>query len=271
MLMLSGNDAANAAAIAIGGSLEGFARLMNSRAREIGMLNSSFVTPSGLDAQLHYSTAYDMALLGCAAISNPEVRALCSQKSLTVYYGSPPYRRTLTGHNRLLSGYPGAIGIKTGFTKKSGRCLVSAAERGGVTLVAVTLNAPDDWADHRKLLDYGFELMESRSLSLNISGLRLSVVGGTESTVAVEAGKAPTAALRIGDREEIVQEIHIKPFEYAPVRAGELVGKVSFLRAGRLINETPLIAADDVPARPLTGKGPRLSILERIKKLLKIN
>ncbi len=129
---------------------------MNERAQQIGMEQTNFVTPSGLDAQDHYSTAYDMALLAREAIRNEDFLSICSQTKITTEYGNPPYKRTLTNHNRLLSLYEGAIGVKTGFTKKAGRCLVSAAQRDGVTLICVTLNAPDDWNDHSALFDYGF-------------------------------------------------------------------------------------------------------------------
>ena len=154
MLLESGNDAANVTACAVSGSAEKFADLMNAKAVEIGMTDTHFVTPSGLDDDEHYSTAYDMALLGCYAVKNPEFLKICSTKKTTVEFGNPPYERTLYNHNKLLSYYDTALGIKTGFTKKSGRCLVSCAEKNGVMLVAVTLNAPGDWSDHKKLLDY---------------------------------------------------------------------------------------------------------------------
>ena len=120
MLTASGNDAAGAAAVRIDGSKEAFVQRMNRRAQELGMLETHFVTPSGLDAEEHYSTAYDMALLGRAALQNPVFAEMAGQKRLALTYGNPPYRRSLLNHNRLLSLYPDAIGIKTGFTKKGG-------------------------------------------------------------------------------------------------------------------------------------------------------
>ena len=178
MLLQSGNDAANVTAITLGGNVENFVSMMNKRAGEIGMNDTHFETPSGLDSKEHYSTAYDMALLGCTAIKNPEFAAVCSQKSAVVCYGNPPYRRTLTNHNRLLRIYDDAVGIKTGFTKKSGRCLVSAARRDGVTLVAVTLNAPDDWNDHSKMLEYGFSVVERHEADTDMSAVSLKMRAG---------------------------------------------------------------------------------------------
>ena len=138
MMLPSGNDAANAAAVRIAGSKEAFARMMNERAAELGMEDSHFVTPSGLDDNAHYSSAYDMALLTREALSNPRFAEICSQKSAKVCFGNPPADRWLSNHNRLLKLYPDAAGVKTGFTDAAGRCLVSYAQRGGVRLIVVT-------------------------------------------------------------------------------------------------------------------------------------
>ena len=127
MMLASGNDAANVTAISIAGSVEKFAKMMNRRAEELGLKNTHFVTPSGLDADGHYTTAYDLALLAAFALKNEDFAKAASSKSAVLNYGNPPYRRTLTNHNKLLSSFEGAVGVKTGFTKKSGRCLVSAA------------------------------------------------------------------------------------------------------------------------------------------------
>ncbi|HCC34391.1 MAG TPA: D-alanyl-D-alanine carboxypeptidase, partial [Ruminococcaceae bacterium] len=141
MMLASGNDAANAAAVFLGGTQSGFAKLMNARAREIGMTGTNFVTPSGLDDDEHYTTAHDMALLAAEAMKNPVFLKAASSLSAQVQIGNPPIKRTYSNHNRLLREYKGANGVKTGFTKKSGRCLVSSAERDGISLIAVTLHA----------------------------------------------------------------------------------------------------------------------------------
>ena len=156
MLIVSGNDAANSAAIAISGSTEAFAEKMNQRAQELGMEHTHFVTPSGLDDDAHYSTARDMATLAAAAMKNPDFAAIVGQKAMNISFITPDQTRRYTNHNKLLNLYEGCTGVKTGFTKKSGRCLVSAAERDGIRLIAVTLNAPDDWNDHMALLNDGF-------------------------------------------------------------------------------------------------------------------
>lgn len=245
MLICSGNDAANATACLISGGTEPFSKLMNERAKQIGMNNTNFVTPSGLDAEGHYSTAYDMALLGAEAIKNPAFLNICSAKSVKAYYGAPPYRRVLKNHNKLLSFSEDYIGIKTGFTKKSGRCLVSALKRDGKTLIAVTLSAPDDWDDHEKLYEYCIPLAKTMSFSCGKDLPKLSVVGGKENSV-------PTAFAENTDYTFLEKplsytyKIYIKQFEYAPVYKGDAVGHVDFYADGKLFKSVDLVAEKDV-------------------------
>lgn len=254
MLLQSGNDAANVAAYKMAGSLEDFAEMMNFRAAEIGMTNTNFVTPSGLDAQDHYSTAYDMALLGACAIKNSEFAGICSAKTADVTYGNPPYLRKLYNHNKFLLQYDGAFGIKTGYTKKSGRCLVTAVERDGVTLVAVTLNAPDDWNDHKKLYDYAFSKVTAYNLCDDLSGVTLSVVGADNDFVGVEMLKPPVATLFENEIDKIKRQILIKKFEYAPVEKGSVAGSVRYYSGNELVCEVPLTVADDVACETQNDK-----------------
>ena len=226
MLLSSGNDAANAAAVRIAGSISEFAKLMNERAAQLEMTGSSFVTPSGLDAEGHYSTALDMAKLACAALKNEDFRAICSQSSVKVTFGNPPVDRWLSNHNKLLETYEGCIGLKTGFTKLSGRCLVSAAERDGVTLVCVTLKDPNDWDDHAALLDWGFTQVERVELIADLSGRTVPVTGGVLSETTVLQGEEASLVLPVGERANLRQEISLPIFLYAPVQAGNLIGEV---------------------------------------------
>ncbi len=273
MLLQSGNDAANVAAIAVGGSVENFVAMMNERAKKIGMKNTSFATPSGLDDKNHYSTAYDMALLGCEALKNPEFAAICSQKSAALYYGNPPYRRTLTNHNRLLWSYRDTVGIKTGFTKKSGRCLVSAAHRDGVTLVAVTLNAPDDWNDHKAMFEYGFSVMENRVIDCDISSLSLKMTGGEVERVGVKLASLPSVVMHSDSDAQIRQEIYIMRFEYAPVEKGKVVGEARYYIGDRMVCSVPIVTAENAeqkkiieePEQKVEQKGFFKRILEKIQ------
>lgn len=149
LLLCSGNDAALALADCCGG-LDAFVAAMNGKAAELGMKDTSFANPNGLDDARHYSTARDMALLAAYAAENPTFRRICSTRTATV--GS----RTMTNHNKLLSQLEGCIGMKTGYTRAAGRTLVSCAEREGRRLVAVTLCDGNDWADHKALYEMGF-------------------------------------------------------------------------------------------------------------------
>lgn len=159
MLLPSGNDAANAAAVSVAGSIGDFVKLMNAKAKMLGMNDTRFVNPHGLDANGHYTTAYDLALLTAYALKNPTFAEMCSRQEIRLEFGNPPYNRRLKNNNKMLYLYKGCVGVKTGFTDNARRCLISAANRGGETLIAVTLGAPDDWNDHTKMLDYGFALI----------------------------------------------------------------------------------------------------------------
>ena len=153
-MTISGNDAANATAVKLGGSIENFADMMNERAEKIGMTRTCFVTPSGLEGEGHGSSAYDIALLAREALRNPDFAEICSQKKAKVEFGNPPYERWLTNSNKLLDMYQGVKGVKTGFTDEAGRCLVSACEREGISLICVTLNDKNDWQDHIEKCNY---------------------------------------------------------------------------------------------------------------------
>ena len=153
MMLHSGNDAALALAVSISGSEQAFVRQMNLRARTLGLAQTHFANPHGLDSGENYSTALDLARLAQAALQNELFRTVVSTKTITCA------GRTLTNHNKLLWRYNGCIGVKTGYTRHAGRILVSAAERDGSMLIAVTIADPDDWRDHAALLDYGFAVL----------------------------------------------------------------------------------------------------------------
>ena len=246
MLLPSGNDAANAAAVRIGGSIAEFAAMMNQRAAAIGMTNSHFVTPSGLDDEQHYSTAHDMAKLARVALKNNAFQDICSRNIAKVEFGNPPYERWLKNHNRLLNEYKGAIGVKTGFTKKSGRCLVSAAERDGVTLIAVTLNAPNDWQDHTLMFNYGFNDVKPQQYDVKYEDIQLNVVGGKSDKVGVVPLTSTMVNVEENKLQDITQKVIAEHFYYAPIQAGDVVGKIELYLDGEEIGTATLIASEDV-------------------------
>lgn len=260
MLLASGNDAANAAALYLDASLESFAARMNQRAAVLGMEDTHFVTPSGLDGEdaqgmAHLSTAYDMALLARAALEDQAFRQLCSSPSLAVEFAEPVKRVTYTNHNKLLAQYQGCVGVKTGFTKEAGRCLVSAAERDGALLIAVTLNAPNDWEDHTALLDYGFSQVEPYQLAGGDVRLTVPVVGSPVEAVSLRGSNGGEVTLPLGQGAQVERVVRVPKFLYAPVEAGEQVGEICWYLEGQLLGSAPLTAAG---AAPLQEKAPSL-------------
>ncbi|MCM1023638.1 MAG: D-alanyl-D-alanine carboxypeptidase [Prevotella sp.] len=269
MLLPSGNDAANQTAATLAGSTEKFAEMMNSRAKEIGLGDTNFVTPSGLHDENHYSTAYDMAILTREALKNEDFREICGTKRAKLKFGNPPYERWLVNTNKLLTMYDGCIGVKTGFTDEAGRCLVSAAEKNGVTLICVTLNASDDWNDHKKMYDYGFSAAESRKVSYDCSGLTVKVAGGTVSELPVELESVPDYTVVNGEEPVITSEIFMSDFLYAPAEKGKKAGIVNFYSDGKPMCTVNVVTKSGCGAVAVERK-PNLYeiILEKFKHLI---
>lgn len=244
MLTVSGNDAANSAAITLGGSVDGFVDLMNKKAKQIGMLDTYFETPSGLDKGNHHSTAYDMALLGAYALENRAFFDISSKKRVEVPFREPNEIRTLYNENRMLKRYEGCIGVKTGFTKLAGRCLVSAAEKNNTRLVAVTLNAGDDWNDHEKLLDYGFSQVETVIFD-NKDYVVLPIVGGRVNEVTAFVKDKISLTLAKGDKNKIEKVVEVPTFLYAPLKQGQVIGKVKYKLNDQILAYNDLIVSKD--------------------------
>lgn len=248
MLLSSGNDAANALALLCSGSLPAFSKRMNEKAKSLGMNNSYFVTPSGLDEGEHSSTAKDMALLGAAVIKVPALAEICALQKATIRFGNPKRTITIKNHNRLLSLYPEAVGLKTGFTKKAGRCLVSAAKRNGVTLVAVTLQAPDDWNDHIALYEYGFSkvsLFKPPSPNLPL----LPIAGGEKDDALLTTVEPKPMVLLNDEQKKLSVSINLPQFMWAPVLKGQTVGSVVYQMDGVVVQTVPIVIKNTVTKR----------------------
>lgn len=243
ILLPSGNDAANAAAVSVAGSMSAFVELMNEKAAALNLKNTHFVTPSGLDADGHYTTARDLAALAAYAMKNELFREIVSCRSKQLEYGNPPYPRTLYNSNKMLTKYDGAIGIKTGFTDNARRCLVSAAERDGVTLIAVTLNDGDDWNDHIKMLDYGFDQVSACSLDTSCS--EKVAVAGTGKSVGVFAEEA-TLALNSENRAKLERVVLLPRMVYGSVKRGDKLGSIEYRLNGKTVKTVPLYSAQTV-------------------------
>ena len=246
MLLASGNDAANVTAYALGGTIDGFVKMMNTKAKELGLSNTHFETPSGLDGDEHYTTAYDLAMLAKVCMENPLFYEAASSKSATLEYGNPPYRRTLTNHNKLLKTYDGAVGVKTGFTKKSGRCLVSCAERDGKRIIAVTLKDPDDWRDHTNLLDYGFSQVKTVEISPSEKEYEIPVVSAVSESLKVNVDDFSVNTL---DDKGFSYEINLPAFVYAPIKKGEVIGNITYYKNDVMIESREIKATESVESK----------------------
>ncbi|MBQ6181941.1 MAG: D-alanyl-D-alanine carboxypeptidase [Ruminococcus sp.] len=268
MLLPSGNDAANAAAVRIAGSIEDFAVLMNDRARELGMSKTFFVTPSGLEGEGHGSSAYDMAVLAREALRNDIFRDICSKSRIQLEYGNPPYNRWLKNTNKLLDMYEGTYGVKTGFTDEAGRCLVSACERDGKSLICVTLNDKNDWQDHMALYDQGFSMVKSVSPELP-ENVELPLAGGKNDSIIAVPGEMSAGITSLASEPDSFDiETVSSPFIYAPVRKGDEVGSLRISFKGREVCQVPLIAAEDAE---INRKAPeqKRSIADRFLSVLR--
>ncbi len=243
LMLSSGNDAANVIAYTLGGSVNGFVKLMNQKAEELGLKNTHFDTPSGLDGDTHYTSAYDLASLARYALNNEDFAKAVSSKSAVLNYGNPPYRRTLTNHNKMLKIFDGAIGVKTGFTKKSGRCLVSAAKRDGEYVIAVTLSDPNDWKDHTAMLEYGFDKIKLTEVSPDIKQYSLPVIGSDTQSIDI---KLEPQVFSTSKSEEITCQVKLPSFVYAPLASDEKIGSVSYKSGDEIIKEVPILAGTDI-------------------------
>ena len=260
LLLSSANDAAVALAISASGSVEAFAQKMNEKAEALGLKDTHFTNPHGLSDNAHYTTAYDLALIAREALKNEKLRPIFSSRRAKISQGVTSEtpeglsKRYLYNHNKMLSMYKGAIGMKTGFTKATGRCLVSAAQRDGLCLIAVTLSAPDDWNDHTKMLDYGFESYER--ITLFDEGeftYCYSITGGTEDFVTLANSVPLTITRKKGEGEAQIQILSKQRFEFAPITQGEEMATL-VLRINEKELCSPLVAAHDMQRASKTKK-----------------
>ena len=249
LMLMSGNDAATALACLCPGGQTEFVARMNEKAKELGMNNTSFENPSGLDGKTHYSTAYDMALLAAAALNNNILSQIMGSK------WASQAGRYMRNHNRLLGMINGALGLKTGFTKKSGRCLVSAVSQKGRTLIAVTLNAPDDWRDHQKLYAEAFDEMTERQL----------ITAGLVGQVPLIWSEQPQCGIVVRESfsfflsDEEMSRLRIvlegPRFCYGRVEEGSQYGALSVYLDGARLYSTPAYFAVTVKERSQPKSG----------------
>ena len=242
MLLESANDAATAIAIEVGGSVENFAEMMNKKASSLGLENTHFENPHGLDGESHYTTARELGKIASCAMGNETFCQIVSTYKKTIPLNGTEGVRLLINHNKLLKNYDGAMGIKTGYTKKSGRCLVSCAERDGLRLIGVTLSAPDDWRDHKALLDYGFSLYESRLLYKKGEFKHILPMIGGEGEYVTLSNREDIRITLPKSQTEIKYTVEAKQFEYAPISENTVMGTLYCSSDGVRVAEVPLYA-----------------------------
>lgn len=244
LMLASGNDAATALAEYASGSEEAFTVVMNRKAKEIGAYNTNFTNPHGLPDDNHYTTAYDLALISAKAMENNLFAEIVATKNKTISWEGSEWDRSLTNHNKLLNRYEYAIGVKTGFTKKDGRCLVSCAEKDGRRLICVTLNAPDDWNDHIAMHEYCFEKYKPHTVcnAGEAAGMFTNEdVNADAVTLLFEKGFTTSLT------DEEIKNITVKKvFNVTyPVSKNQVVGRADIFCAEEKIGSINLIAGND--------------------------
>ncbi len=248
LMLASGNDAAVAIAEHIGGTAEEFCRMMTRRAEEIGCENTVFTTPHGLPAEGHHTTAWDLALITREALKNPAFREIVSTQRAALPWPGHEYERTLNNKNKLLATYPGALGVKTGYTKAAGRCLAFAARRDGMELIGVVLNCPDWFDEAAALLDRGFENWQMVTLLNRGEAVReIPVTGGVKSSVRAVAQADISAPVPWNAWPDLLLDLPASlP---AGIEKGQTIGTAWLVDDGKTLTTVPLIAAEAVPER----------------------
>lgn len=245
LLLASGNDASVAIGEHIAGNKYAFCEMMNKKAKNLGMENTHFDNPCGLSSVNHYSTARDMAVLTRYALNNEKFAEIVMSKNKVIKSSSGENDRYIKNHNKLLWNYEGTTGVKTGFTKKDGRCLVSSASRGGVELICVTLNAPDDWSDHKNLFDYGFDMLSHKKIASKGTNVgNISVVKGKTPSVLCELKE--DFYLTVKKDDKITCEYILPETIEAPVHKGQELGSVVYYLNNQKSGEVKIISAESV-------------------------
>ena len=247
MMLVSGNDATVAVAEHVAGSVDAFARRMTAKAHEIGAVNTSFVNSSGLPDDRHYTTAHDLALIAAYGYKNPMFEQIVSTKERQIPWAKNDYNRDLRNENRMLWLYEGGNGVKTGYTDAAGRCLVSAAKRDGIQLVAVVLDSQYMWNDSIALLNYGFS---------KVHPVKLAAKNSTVKTVEVAAGQKKSLDLKVAEdlivpaaedeKNEFSKVIDTPDKVYAAVHKGDVIGQLVVMYDGRKVAAADLVAAESI-------------------------
>ena len=251
LMLQSANDVAATLAYHIGGGIEGFADIMNAKAESLGLKDTHFTNPHGLDDENHYTTARELAIITAEALKNDDLKEIVSTDKITFANGER--RRTYVNHNKLLHMYDGCIGVKTGFTKKSGRCLVGAAERCNLTFISVTLDAPNDWSDHTRMLDIGYNTLKKTEIcSEGEYTYEIPVIGGKSDYLTV-TNKTALSIIRGRSDHEVTANIKLSRYAVAPINEGDILGEIIFTESGSEIGRVSLVAENSIEKQKQKG------------------
>lgn len=245
LMLSSGNDAAVALAMHFGGSLEGFAEMMNAKAKSIGANSTNFVTPHGLHHDDHYTTAYDLALIASAALKNAAFSEIVS----TTYYRTTTgaVTRTFKSKNRILWEYEGGSGIKTGYTVPAGKCLVFSAQKDGMTLVGVVLNCSTMFPTAMEILNYGYSNYEMVTAAKKDTVIcRTFIKKGKKNILALKLSEDIIVVVKKDGSATFKSNIVIPDNITAPVEAGTEYGRVEIFEDGTLVASPSLYAAQSI-------------------------
>lgn len=258
LMLRSGNDAATAIAEYVGGTEEGFVYMMNMKAEELGLMNTSFRNPHGLDEEDHYSTAHDLAKLTAYALRDPTFREIVSTKVKRVPNPHETWDRIWYNKNKMLTLYDGADGVKTGYTKAAGRGLVSSATRDGRQLAVVTIDDASDWADHANLFDWGFRYFANH---------RLITKGEAVPDTTYIAARSFDYPLYEGELEHVTHEVILQQADSVGYRLGER-GKINFYLDDTYIGSVSLLEAPPDAQSSAARAGSENSYSEHLQRLL---
>lgn len=247
MILVSGNDATVAVAEHIAGSVPKFAKLMTKKAKDIGANNTNFVNSSGLPDPNHYSTAYDLAMIASYGYKNPDFAEIVGTNHKIIPWAGKDFNRELFNENRILSLVEGGNGVKTGYTSIAGRCLVSGAKRNGVQLIAVVLDSDRMWDDSIKLLNAGFEQVDSKKMFNKGDIVKsMKVKEGYEEKLDVEVTKDVILPI-INNKEDDYKVVVEAPDNInAPVKKGDKIGVVNVFYGNKNVEQVDLIAGESV-------------------------
>lgn len=270
LMLNSANDASVALAESVAGSEEAFVELMNRRAQQLGMDDTHFCNPHGLETSGHFTSAYDLALVSREALNHKVFRQVVATKTKKIPWAENDYERLLINKNRLLYRYDDAIGIKNGYTKQAGNCVVGAAQRGSLVLIAVAMNSPSVYEDLQQMLDYGFAHYNKETIKRsNQLSVAVPVANGQEEAVQARPRADLSVAVTAPEQSQISYEVYPQGQVPAPVKKGQIVGSCKIYLAGNEVSKVDLLACTSVAQKPPFLTRLKLGCITVIKFTLK--